>query len=158
MVKGHAYAEFWHRVRGALLDFLVLLPAVLVVYGVAFAVFDGDDRWLVAGLISWPLSTAYYVIGNGRGGTLGKRWAGLRVIDATGAAPGMKRAVVRAIPAFGLGLLGLVNDLVHRWWGLWSPPLDYVSLLLPLDDLWMIWDRRKQTLHDKLAGTFVVEA
>ena len=25
-----------------------------------------------------------------------------------------------------------------------------------LDPLWMIWDQQKQTLHDKLASTYVV--
>jgi uncharacterized RDD family membrane protein YckC len=27
-----------------------------------------------------------------------------------------------------------------------------------LDPLWMIWDAQKQTLHDKLASTYVVNA
>jgi uncharacterized RDD family membrane protein YckC len=31
-----------------------------------------------------------------------------------------------------------------------------ILLLMAVDYLWMIWDSHKQTLHDKLAGTFVV--
>ena len=33
--------------------------------------------------------------------------------------------------------------------------LDVVALGI-LDALWMIWDTQKQTLHDKLASTYVV--
>ena len=29
-------------------------------------------------------------------------------------------------------------------------------LITLLDDLWMLWDRQRQTLHDKVAGTIVV--
>jgi uncharacterized RDD family membrane protein YckC len=30
------------------------------------------------------------------------------------------------------------------------------GLITLLDDLWMLWDRQKQTLHDKVAGTIVI--
>ncbi len=32
-----------------------------------------------------------------------------------------------------------------------------ISLASLLDDLWMLWDKQKQTLHDKIAGTIVVK-
>ena len=166
MVEGHAYAGFWRRVAGALADFLIMLLPMVVVSNVVLNLFQGNERRLVVGVVGWALPFAYYVIGNGRGGTWGKRWLGLRVVDARGAAPGLQRALVRAIPRYGLGLITVVIALIGGWQGSGSSTgteglpwaLRLVSLLLLPDDLWMIWDARKQTLHDKLAGTFVVES
>lgn len=33
-----------------------------------------------------------------------------------------------------------------------------IFLVMAVDYLWMIWDPHKQTLHDKMAGTFVTIA
>ena len=44
----------------------------------------------------------------------------------------------------GLGLLGLV------------PVISLVSSLVGLlDSMWLLWDPRRQTLHDKIADTLV---
>lgn len=68
---------------------------------------------------------------NGR--TLGRRLLGLRLVDTHGLAPAPGRAVIRALLAglsFGLFLAGF----------------------------WMaLFDRRGQTLHDKLTSTYVVQ-
>ncbi|PTL82332.1 RDD family protein [Vitiosangium sp. GDMCC 1.1324] len=68
---------------------------------------------------------------NGR--TLGRRLLGLRLVDTHGLAPAPGRAVLRAVLAslsFGLFLAGF----------------------------WMaLFDRRGQTLHDKLTSTYVVQ-
>lgn len=68
---------------------------------------------------------------NGR--TLGRRLLGLRLVDTHGLSPAPGRAIVRALLAtlsFGLFLAGF----------------------------WMaLFDRRGQTLHDKLTSTFVVQ-
>ena len=68
---------------------------------------------------------------NGR--TLGRRLLGLRLVDTHGLAPAPGRAIVRAMLAtlsFGLFLAGF----------------------------WMaLFDRRGQTLHDKLTSTYVVQ-
>jgi resuscitation-promoting factor RpfA len=64
----------------------------------------------------------------------GRLVTGLRLVDATGAPPRPPRATARALLAlfwFGFLLAGL-------WWSL--------------------FDRRGQMLHDKLTGTFVVQA
>jgi len=67
------------------------------------------------------------------GSTLGRRLLGLRLVDPHGLAPAPGRAVVRALLAslsFGLFLAGF----------------------------WMaLFDRRGQTLHDKLTSTYVVQ-
>jgi uncharacterized RDD family membrane protein YckC len=83
---------------------------------------------LVLALVYCAISA---VLWNGR--TLGRRVLGLRLVDTHGLSPAPGRAVVRALLAtlsFGLFLAGF----------------------------WMaLFDRRGQTLHDKLTSTFVVQ-
>ncbi|MCY1016720.1 RDD family protein [Pyxidicoccus sp. MSG2] len=68
---------------------------------------------------------------NGR--TLGRLLLGLRLVDTHGVAPAPGRAIVRAI-------------------------LASLSFVLFLGGFWMaLFDRRGQTLHDKLTSTFVVQ-
>ncbi|QSQ28356.1 RDD family protein [Pyxidicoccus parkwayensis] len=68
---------------------------------------------------------------NGR--TLGRLLLGLRLVDTHGVAPAPGRAIVRAV-------------------------LASLSFVLFLGGFWMaLFDRRGQTLHDKLTSTFVVQ-
>jgi uncharacterized RDD family membrane protein YckC len=91
---------------------------------------------LIPGLVlALVLSLVYCAVAaflwNGR--TLGRRLLGLRLVDTHGLAPAPGRAVARAVLAslsFGLFLAGF----------------------------WMaLFDRRGQTLHDKLTSTYVVQ-
>jgi uncharacterized RDD family membrane protein YckC len=81
------------------------------------------------------LATVYCAVAaflwNGR--TLGRMVLGLRLVDTHGLAPAPARAIVRAM-------------------------LSVVSFGLFLGGFWMaLFDRRGQTLHDKLTSTFVVQ-
>ncbi len=81
------------------------------------------------------LATAYCAVAaflwNGR--TLGRLLLGLRLVDTSGLAPPPSRAIVRAL-------------------------LSVVSFGLFLGGFWMaLFDRRGQTLHDKLTSTFVIQ-
>lgn len=67
------------------------------------------------------------------GRTLGRRLLGLQLVDSHGLAPAPARSVVRAL-------------------------LAAVSFCLFLGGFWLaLFDRRGQTLHDKLTSTFVVQ-
>lgn len=70
-----------------------------------------------------------------RGQTWGRRIAGIRVVAAaTGDAPGWGKAIGRSLFA------------------------NFVSAnVCYLGYLWMLWDADRQTWHDKVAGTYVVE-
>jgi hypothetical protein len=70
-----------------------------------------------------------------RGQSPGKAVVGLRVIRTDGRA-------AKAGYMFVRGLVGIVLGLVPLY----------------LDDLWLLWDKDAQTLHDKVAGTIVVQA
>ncbi len=71
--------------------------------------------------------------GQPRGQTLGKRALGVRVVDfdSAGSVP-MSRAMGRSLAR------------------------TFVSGLLMLGFLWMLWDSQEQTWHDKLTRTTVV--
>jgi hypothetical protein len=95
--------------------------------------------WLVSGLtffftlgIGW---TIWWFIVAPRGQNPGKAVVGIRVIRTNGDA-------VRTGGMFVRGLAGIVAGV----------------LPLYLDDLWILWDRDAQTLHDKLVNTVVVRA
>ncbi|MEZ4532296.1 MAG: RDD family protein [Thermomicrobiales bacterium] len=85
----------------------------------------------------------------------------VRVVDSEGNPPGIRRSIVRyIIPA--LSLLPWLAFLASPGFmlDLGAPVLIVLGaatmVLGVLDPLWMIWDAQKQTLHDKLASTFVV--
>ncbi len=93
------------------------------------------ERVLLPGLILvLVLSAAYGAVFGWlwEGTTLGRRLFGIRLVDQTGHAPSPVRAVIRA----ALSLLSFAAFLGGFWLAL--------------------FDRKGQTLHDKLTSTFVV--
>ncbi len=95
--------------------------------------------WLVSGLvliftlfIGWVI---WWFIVAPRGQNPGKALVGIRVIRTNGDA-------VRTGGMFVRGLAGVLAGLIPLY----------------LDDLWILWDRDAQTLHDKLVNTVVVRA
>jgi len=82
---------------------------------------------LVLGLV---YTAAFALLWNGR--TPGRRLMGIRLVDRTGLAPAPGRAIARA----ALAVVSFVPFLAGFWLAL--------------------FDRRGQTLHDKLTQTFVV--
>jgi uncharacterized RDD family membrane protein YckC len=86
---------------------------------------------LLALLVGGVYATAFAMLWGGR--TPGRRLAGIRLVDGSGSAPGPGRAAARAA-------------------------LSIVSFVLFLAGFWLaLFDRRGQTLHDKLTRTFVVQ-
>ena len=133
-MEGLVLAEWWRRFGALVVDFAVLwLPT--------WAVTRSMDR-PVRLVVSIVVGVIYFALLNGgaKGQTLGKMVWGTRVRDAaTGGPLGPAKAAMRyLVPS----LLSIVT------FGLiWFP-----------DGLWLFWDRRRQTLHDKLAGSVVVNA
>ena len=120
-------AGFWRRFVAALLDAII----VGVVGGILGAILGGSNA---ADGITVLLGIAYYTYLEGSSGqTLGKKALGIRVIDLRGGGSiGYGRAFIRYIGR-------------------------YVSaVVLLLGYLWMLWDKEKQTWHDKFANTVVV--
>jgi uncharacterized RDD family membrane protein YckC len=82
--------------------------------------------------------------GSEHGQTIGKRALGIQTRDdATGESIGIGRAFVRSTVPL---LLGFANYIAPIF-----------GLVVLLDDLWPLWDSRKQTWHDKAAGSVVLK-
>ena len=138
------YVGFWKRLVAALIDLMVLLviivPIEVAIFGTNYVerAMAGEtmavDFWvqfalpLVAVLLFWRYGK----------GTPGLMAIGARIVDVrTGAPPTTGKLLLRALvlavllvlSPFLIGLIGLV---------------------------WMVFDGRKQGLHDKAAGTAVV--
>ena len=121
------YAGFWRRAGAFLLDEIIIGIAGTVLAGLS-----GDNG--VAGLLNVVLGIAYFSIFEGTTGqTVGGMAAHVRVVDAdAGTIIGIPRAIVRNIVRI------------------------FSGFVFGLGYFWMLWDRRKQTWHDKAANTVVV--
>ena len=156
--QGRPYAEWWKRVVAAIIDAVVvgipsqIISAIFLAGGsssvevneVTGEVSGGGG--FVAGLLGAMfvpliLGILYYTILNGseKGQTLGKMAMKIAVRDeATGGALGMGKAFLRY-------LVGAVLAFITCGIGA------IVDLLFPL------WDPKRQTIHDKVAKSVVVE-
>jgi uncharacterized RDD family membrane protein YckC len=121
-------AGFWIRFGAALIDGIGI---GIISFALRSAI--GLAGSAVAILIALLYYT--YLEGSASGQTIGKKLVGIRVIDFnTGGPIGYGRAALR---------------FVGR----------YVSAFaLLLGYLWMLWDKEKQTWHDKFASSVVVPA
>ncbi len=124
-----AYAGFWIRFAGGLIDGIILSLANVVLRAVT-----GD---VLGSLLGMALSLGYftYLHSTKAGQTLGQKAVGIRIADAaTGGQVEPGNAAIRWLVSI----------------------LSGVAIFLGY--LWMLWDPRKQTWHDKAASTVVVKA
>lgn len=126
------------RLASALYDLLMLAALVLVATFPFLAIFgDSTTGWRRHALQAWVLvvAGAYFAWFWTHGGqTLPMKTWRLRVVRADGAPVSLPRALHRYL----LALLGLAA--------------------LGLGFLWALVDRERQFLHDRLAGTALVDA
>jgi uncharacterized RDD family membrane protein YckC len=128
-------AGFWIRFGALILDGLIIgIPSLILI--------------VIAAQISTGLAVLFYVLyfvayiaypiyfeGGPTGATPGKRICGIRVIDMrTGGPIGYGRAFIRWI-------MKIVSGIP-----------------LYLGYFWMLWDKEKQTWHDKVSDSVVVPA
>ena len=146
------YASFWRRGVAALID------------GVLVRLASGALGAAMSGLVlaDIPLVEVAYAIGFiAFGATPAMHMLGVRVIDRSGNDPGWRRAAIRyIIPALSFipwyFVLLWPDWLAEAQISIWIVFVVCSSALALLDPLWMIWDDEKQTLHDKLASTWVI--
>lgn len=123
-------------IDGALIGFVWVVPMALTGH------IDTDSvnvsTWLANAVwITWIAYEVLLVWLTGQ--TLGKRMLGIQIVDGTtGAVPNVDQAVRRGLPTIiqGVPILGALGTLM------WVPAL---------------WRPRRQGLHDRLAGTIVVD-
>jgi len=120
-------ASFGRRFVAALVDAILLG----VVNGIFFAAIGRGGAEALGALVS--LGYFAYFEGSSAGQSVGKRVMSIRVIDfSSGGSIGYARAAVRWVGRILSGLACLLGYL------------------------WMLWDKEKQTWHDKIANTVVV--
>jgi uncharacterized RDD family membrane protein YckC len=120
-------ANFGYRLLAWIIDAIILS----IPYGLVWAATNEN----VASLVSFVVGVSYYTYfeGSPAGQTLGKKVVNIRVIDFnTGGSIGYGRAVGR----YFARILSTLPCLLGYFW--------------------MLWDREKQTWHDKLVNSVVV--
>ena len=85
-----------------------------------------------ATLVGWLFQLGYHWLWNSLGWSPGKRLLGLRIVTLEGSAPGLGRGFARTT--------AMLLSIVVLFFGYF----------------WAAWDRKSQTWHDKIAGTYVV--
>jgi len=148
-----AYAGFWIRVLASIIDSLVLVPfyiplAIRMIDRMditsSTSIADIDFTQVSSEVVGWALVLqfvryAYELVMIGQwNATVGKFAVGIRVRQTDGSPATWREAALRPLLELVIGVLGI----------------SFASLV---DDLWMLWDKQKQTLHDKIAGTIVVK-
>jgi uncharacterized RDD family membrane protein YckC len=141
-VTGAPLASWGRRAGGWFVDLFVYLAALVATFVFAVAGESSDTGVdAIAGLLTlivWflgPTIYAWLMVG-AWGQTLGKMAVGIKVVQSDDAGRvSYVRALGRAASTWLLSLL-------------------VFPLLLAY--LWPLWDRRNQTLYDKMAGTIVV--
>jgi uncharacterized RDD family membrane protein YckC len=122
------FASWGRRAGALLLDTLIVIVGLTILAGFAFVPFFAI--LLLPALYHWLMVGAW-------GQTVGKMALGVRVVRATDSAPvGYARALGRVASWLVLGIFVLPLLLAY---------------------LWPLWDRRNQTLYDKMVDTVVVK-
>ena len=136
-----------------IIDVIILLVIVGILSGIGVIEFSvSEEANTTDGLIQAIIVVAYYVILTvAFGATLGKMAMGMKVVDRDGNKAGVGPVLIREVIARALG--SLLTVVVGAGIG------DLVGLTVAIVIVIMIlFDERRQGLHDKIGGTFVVKA
>ena len=152
------FATWGIRAGGYLIDFAIFaaITVVLVLLmrhshtlEVHFTMKRGTDRHRSISLLPFIISGVLYLVygtvlcGSRRGQTVGMGAVGVRAVrDSTHERLGYPRALIRALA-----------ESVLRSFELLSP---FLILIWFLDFLYPLWDKKRQTLHDKVGRSVVL--
>jgi uncharacterized RDD family membrane protein YckC len=126
----YQFAGFWARFAAAFIDSMIFSVPLNILTRAA-----GDAAFLIQ-LVGFVAGVAYYAILEGSTGqTVGKMALSIRVVDQDTWQPGI---------GTGRG--------IGRYFARFLSALPFL-----LGYFWMLWDKDKQTFHDKLARTKVIK-
>ena len=147
------YASRLQRFIAFIIDVIVLavIVGILTTIGIV-EISVSEEASTTDGLIQAIIVVAYYVILTvAFGATLGKMAMGMKVVDRDGNKAGAGPVLIREVIARALG--ALLASVVGAGIG------EAVGLAVAIIIVIMIlFDERRQGLHDKVGGTFVVKA
>ncbi len=144
------YASWGTRAVGYLVDAVLVGIAMAIIYVIAGSVLTsvarlaGQDAaagtccmvillFPIASLVVGIYNRVYLV--SQRGASIGQGLVKIKVVDANGQLLSQGTALIRLLAHVAMG---------------------FVPFLPVLDLLWPLWDQRRQTLHDKAVGCYVV--
>jgi uncharacterized RDD family membrane protein YckC len=158
-VPDRKIAGFWRRLGAFVVDLILLGIAGMILGALFFEPFAHMGEY--AQLIGFAIALTYFGLCNSRiggGQTLGKRWLGVRVVDAHDQWLSLPRSLLRytvlGLPFFIGGL-----PIGSQWVKL--VPLDYPLALvifggmLSTTYLYLFNRRTRQLLHDLVVGSYV---
>ncbi|HEY8478348.1 MAG TPA: RDD family protein [Spirillospora sp.] len=110
-------------------------------------------RLMVGYAIAFLVGFAYYTFMHARWGqTLGKKAFGIRLVRAADhSAVSWGQAIGRQAIVYGISVATMLINL-------FMPAGAALGVLGALDNAWILWDQKRQALHDKAVGTLVVKA
>ncbi|MCY4582455.1 MAG: RDD family protein [Chloroflexi bacterium] len=147
------YASRLQRFIAFVIDAIVLIVIVGVLSAIGIVEFAASEEASTTdSLIQAMIVVGYYVILTvAFGATLGKMAMGMKVVDRDGNKAGAGPVLIREIVARALGTL--LTVVVGAGIGnLVGAAVGIVIVIM------ILFDERRQGLHDKIGGTFVVKA
>jgi uncharacterized RDD family membrane protein YckC len=155
-------AGFWWRVLGFVIDSIILaLVTTLPARSMGVNFYVEVIATLIIGFFYWFLFITYW-----NGQTIGMRVASVRCVAMEGRGHvGLRQSAVRSLAYSVLLAVGsfyhyttYVNPTAAQTRQAGVHVAVAFCFLIPhlLDLLWVAWDKKNQTLHDKVAGTLVV--
>ena len=161
-IGGQPSAEWIDRVLAALIDGGIAAGVMIVLY-IVFGVLGGllgaigssvnSDAGSTLGSLTCCFGfllagLSVFVVGiynkvflvSKRGSSIGQGVMKLKVVDAMGNIPQMGTLVIRLLAQVAMGFIPVIGFFLGI-----------------ANALWPLWDEKKQTLHDKAAGTFVLK-
>ncbi|MYF65565.1 MAG: RDD family protein [Chloroflexi bacterium] len=128
------YAGRLHRFAAFIIDAIVI--SVVIVVLDALGVIDIGEPSATDQVLEAVISFGYYILLTAAfGATLGKMALGMRVVDESGQKAGFLKVLVRET----------IGKIVS-------------AIVVFLGFIWILFDGNRQGWHDKIGGTFVVEA
>jgi uncharacterized RDD family membrane protein YckC len=125
------YAGFWIRAAAVLLDMIVVSVCFLV-FSLIFSALEANANAIY--IVSFALLVAYPVVSESSRwqGTIGKLMAGIKVVNKAGEKITLAQSFARRISKV------------------------FSALPIGVGFLLAGFDKRKQAIHDRIAGTYVV--
>jgi len=167
----HKYASFGYRVGASLVDMLIFIPLIGISFYNTMAWKNLGIAILLA-LVAFfykPLMEHYF------GATLGKMAMKIKVLDLNFDEISMGQAMIRAFPWIISTMVNIYvivlmfNDpdfydangfmSFSEYSQGFGPSAynNYAAIVLVISIIFMFWETKKQTLHDKVAKTVVIK-
>jgi uncharacterized RDD family membrane protein YckC len=137
---GQNYGAFGWRLLAYIIDALIIGIPFGIIAGILRVASNTSGTYGLSGLESLVFIGYLAYMWSSRGQTIGMMPFNLKVVDAdTGGPVTMVKALIRAVV-------------------LYAEVLFCICIVGLVAALWMIWDPRRQAIHDKAAGTVVLKA